>query len=86
MIRPRMNSLAKHGSGPGFKRLAKVTKNICMVVEVGVSIYPVYGTITRMNEAKGPGEGRDTAISRYAGKSSQELLSGIHGARAKQGP
>ena len=54
--------LARQGSGPEFKRLARIMENINMEAEADVGVYPVYEIIKRLNEAEGLGEGSGTAI------------------------
>ena len=79
MIRPRLNSLVRQGSGPGFKRRAKITENIRMRAEAGVDVYLVYEIIKRMNEAEGIGKDSATAIRRHASAFLQKRLEFIAG-------
>ena len=75
MIRPRLNALVRQGSGPGFKRRAKITENIRMRAEAGVDVYLVYEIIKRVNEAEGFDGNSDTAIRRHAGSLLQKTAS-----------
>ena len=71
--------LARQGSGPEFKRLARIMENINMEAEADVGVYPVYEIIKRLNEAEGLGEGSGTAIRRHASAFLQKRLGFIAG-------